>query len=372
MWSNVRNSSLFLIAVALVFPPACQPAAAPTDESSDLTEDPVAIGEGLTGSVPVGTQLTATGNVNLRTGATTSASIIRVIPVGSKVTVEASAPSNGFYKVKHNGTVGWSYGKYYEPSGGTAGGLPVGTTLVATGDVNLRGGPSTSDSIIDVVTMGSSVTLVTSNPQNGFYNVDFAGNVGWSSSKYYSVGSGGGGGAGGGGGGGGGGAGGGGGGTTDPKIAAAMQRAESAPGFSYWWGHGRFRPEGPNGNAGSCSGSCPSCTHNGSYGGDCSGFVAKVWQVPSSNTDLTVDSHPYSTADFNSDTSQWKTVSKGSVKKADAYVYRSGGAGHIFLYSSGDGWGSMYAYECKGCSAGCVKGYRTATSSYHAIRRAGY
>jgi hypothetical protein len=100
--------------------------------------------------------------------------------------------------------------------------------------------------------------------------------------------------------------------------------------------------------------------------------VAKVWQVPSSNTQLTTDSHPYSTADFVNDTSQWKTVSRGSLKQADALVYRSGGAGHIFVYSKGDGWGSMYAYECKGCSAGCVKGYRTASSAYHAIRRSGY
>jgi hypothetical protein len=94
--------------------------------------------------------------------------------------------------------------------------------------------------------------------------------------------------------------------------------------------------------------------------------------VPSTNTDLTVDSHPYSTANFNEDTSQWSTVSRGSLKKADALVYRSGGAGHIFVYSHGDGWGSMYAYECRGCSAGCIKGYRTASSSYHGIRRAGY
>ena len=59
------------------------------------------------------------------------------------------------------------------------------------------------------------------------------------------------------------------------------------------------------------------------------------------------------------DTSLWKTVSRSNLKAADAMVYRSGGAGHIFLYTSGDGWGSMYAYECKGCSYGCVAGYRT-------------
>jgi hypothetical protein len=159
----------------------------------------------------------------------------------------------------------------------------------------------------------------------------------------------------------------------DPQHQAAIDRASAGVGFSYWWGHGRFQPAGPNAsNAGSCSGSCPSCSHSGSYGGDCSGFVAKVWVVPSSNSDMTDDSHPYSTLDFDSDTSQWTTVPRGSMQVADAMVYRSGGAGHIFLYEDGDPWGSMYAYECKGCSYGCVAGLRSASSAYHAIRRAGY
>ena len=160
-----------------------------------------------------------------------------------------------------------------------------------------------------------------------------------------------------------------------PRLIRAMDaiaRAKSAVGFSYWWGHGRFLEAGPGGKAGSCSGSCPNCSHSGSYGGDCSGLVGKVWQVPSSNDTLSEDSHPYSTVNFDGDTSQWKTVSRSNVKKADAMVYNTGGAGHIFVYSTGDGWGSMYAYECKGCSYGCVAGYRTASSAYHAIRRTGY
>ena len=119
-------------------------------------------------------------------------------------------------------------------------------------------------------------------------------------------------------------------------------------------------------------GSCPNCSHKGSYGGDCSGLVAKVWEVPASNDDITVDSHPYSTASFDDDTGLWKTVARKSLISADAMVYRSGGAGHIFIYQSGDGWGSMYAYECKGCAYGCIAGYRTASSAYHGIRRAGY
>jgi hypothetical protein len=167
--------------------------------------------------------------------------------------------------------------------------------------------------------------------------------------------------------------GGGGGSGLDPAIQAAMDRAKAGVGFSYWWGHGAYLPQGPDAStAGSCSGSCPSCTHSGQYGGDCSGYVAKVWQVPASNTDLSDDSHPYATTNFNQDASQWSTIDQGSMKTGDAMVYNNGSAGHIFIYDHGDPWGSMYAYECKGCAAGCVAGMRTVTSAYHAIRRAGY
>ena len=151
-----------------------------------------------------------------------------------------------------------------------------------------------------------------------------------------------------------------------------INRAKEATGFSYWWGHGRWRPEGATSStAGSCNGSCPNCSHGGSYGADCSGMVAKAWQVPSSNDDVTVDDHPYSTLNFVSDTSQWSTVSRNSLISADALVYNSGGSGHVVIYESGDGWGSMWVYECKGCSYGCVHDLRTFSSTYHGIRRAG-
>jgi len=98
-----------------------------------------------------------------------------------------------------------------------------------------------------------------------------------------------------------------------------------------------------------------------------------IWSVPSSNTDLTNDSHPYYTGNFVNNTSLWSTVSRGSVKRGDAFVYNSGGAGHLFLYESGDGWGSMWAYEAKGCSYGIVHNLRNSTGSqYKAIRRAGW
>lgn len=248
--------------------------------------------ESVVGTVAAGSQLRTTANLNLRSSASTSASIYHVIPKGSLVTVVSGTPKSGWYNIKHGGVSGWSYGVYLDKVSSSTGGGSTG------------GGSSSGGSTID----------------------------------------------------------------------AAIARAKAGVGFSYWWGHGRWSSGGVSSSApaGTCSGSCPSCSHGGSYGADCSGYVAKIWQVPSSNSDLTSDSHPYYTGNFTTDTSLWSTVSRGSAKRGDAFVYNSGGAGHIFLFESGDGWGSMWAYEAKGCSYGIVHNVRTASGSYKAIRRAGY
>jgi hypothetical protein len=68
-----------------------------------------------------------------------------------------------------------------------SGSLTVGATLIATTDVNLRSGPSTSNKVLEVVPSGDSVTVVSADPQNGFYNVSHNGVAGWSSGKYYKL-----------------------------------------------------------------------------------------------------------------------------------------------------------------------------------------
>ncbi len=267
--------------------------------SQDLVgadEDTASKEDGLSGSIPVGTTLKSTTGVNLRSGPSTSKSILYTVPEGSKVVVQQAAPSNGFYKVKHNGTIGWSYGAYY---------------VIDTPPADGGGDDGADDGGDD--------------------------------------------------------------GPVSNVRLAAIERAKAGVGFSYWWGHGRFLESGATpSNKGSCSGTCPDCSHSGSYGGDCSGYVAKVWQVPGSNTSLSTDSHPYSTADFVQNTSNWSIISRDDLKQADAMVYRSNGAGHIFIYDHGDAWGSPYAYECKGCAAGCVEGTRSVSSAYKAIRRTGW
>ena len=238
--------------------------------------------------------------------------------------------------------------------------LPIGSTLAATSNLNLRSSPSTSSSVLHVIPSGAQVVTVnTTTAQNGFYNVKHAGSVGWAYGSYLSlVQSGGGGGSGGGG---------------SSARDAAITRAAGGVGFSYWWGHGRWIPNASAGsNAGSCNGSCPSCSHAGSYGADCSGYVAKVWELPGSNSDPSVDAHPYATSSFVNESHGWHDVSRGGVQPGDALTYNSGGAGHIFLYESGDGWGSMWTYEAKGCAYGIVHDLRTASSAYKAIAHDGW
>ncbi len=240
---------------------------------------------------------------------------------------------------------------------GVSGSLPVGTTLKCTTGVNLRTGPGTSYSILHVVPSGSQVSVVAPDPENGFYKVKHNGVTGWSSGQYYAKVS----------------ADGDSGGSMVAGRQEALTRAKSVVGFSYYWGGGAWLASGPTSSTkGSCSGSCPSCSHSGKYGADCSGFIGKAWQVQGATGDLSTNQHPISTGTMIGSSSQWSSVSRDSVKSADAMVYNTNGAGHTFMYNSGDGWKSMYATECKGCSAGCIYGIRTASSAYKAIRRAGF
>jgi cell wall-associated NlpC family hydrolase len=147
-----------------------------------------------------------------------------------------------------------------------------------------------------------------------------------------------------------------------------FNRATAAVGFSYEWGGGCWDPT--SSAHGTCTGDCPSCTHTGSWGADCSGFIAKIWQVPGP-IDVTTCSHPYSTANFYNDHTYWQDGSRNSLQRGDAFVYRTASEGHIFLYESGDSWGWVKAYEAKGCSYGIQYNTRTAASAFKPIRRDG-
>jgi len=97
-----------------------------SEEITGTPEETVGNNQGeLSGSLPIGTTIISTTDVNLRSAPSTSASILHVVPNGSSVTVEATDPQSGFYKVKHNGTVGWSFANYYK-----AAPVPAATPVV--------------------------------------------------------------------------------------------------------------------------------------------------------------------------------------------------------------------------------------------------
>ncbi len=256
--------------------------------------------------------------------------------------------------------------RFTEPAGGAGFTASAGTTQVrSTANVNLRSGPSTSNAILAVVPSGTVIKLLSTTPSNGFLRGEYRGTAGWSHSNYYVAESsaappaaGGGTSTGG---------------SVDgpPSPANALARAQASVGFSYWWGGGAWLGRGvSSGVAGSCSGSCPSCSHSGRYGADCSGMVGKAWQF--GTVDLETNSHPYSTFDFARSSSRWSQVSRGSLRPGDALVYNTNGAGHIALYERGDGWGSPTVFECRGCSYGCVHNTRSLSSAYNGVRRAGF
>jgi hypothetical protein len=146
-----------------------------------------------------------------------------------------------------------------------------------------------------------------------------------------------------------------------------MSIAEASVGYTYWWGHGSLGGT----TVGTCTGSCPSCTHTGSHGADCSGFVGKAWMLPEAMPIVGPDLHPYSTYMFVHQSDHWSSIGRSDVIRGDAMVYNQNGAGHIFLYEKDDPWGSMWTFEARGCAYGIVHNIRTASSIFQAIRRDG-
>ena len=107
---------------------------------------------------------TATGNVNFRSGPSTSGTTVYgKIPTGD--TVEIIGQTGTWYYVVYNGRVGFVSGDYLTVTGtGTVGIQPVNSTItpqacVTNSEVNLRSGPSTGHEKITTLSKGTSVTV---------------------------------------------------------------------------------------------------------------------------------------------------------------------------------------------------------------------
>jgi uncharacterized protein YraI len=134
----------------------------------------------------------ADGPLNVRSGAGTGYTVLEVVATGDYLTIEDGPFSADGYQwylvtVDWSGTVGYVAGVFLAP---VSGGFAIGDTVYVTSDVlNVRSGPGTGYSVIDVMSYGQN-GLVVDGPvsANGYtwYELNYVGGTtdGWVAGEY--------------------------------------------------------------------------------------------------------------------------------------------------------------------------------------------
>ena len=122
-----------------------------------------------TSSNQAASTLRTTGAVNMRSGPSTSSSVIRTLAVNTGVEVIENQ-TNGWSRVRHNDTAGYIRTDLLSESGSSStGATAIGTLRTATG-VNFRTGPSTNHSVIRLLPANTGVEVL-ENQANGWSRV---------------------------------------------------------------------------------------------------------------------------------------------------------------------------------------------------------
>ena len=119
-------------------------------------------------------------SITLRTSPSTSASEICQIPLGAAVSYVEGA-GNGFYKVVYNGNTGYALASYL--SSDTGGSGFYARVVHCNESITLRTSPSTSASEICQIPL-NSIVYAYEWAGNGFYRVEFNGQVGYALADY--------------------------------------------------------------------------------------------------------------------------------------------------------------------------------------------
>ncbi|MGI6239426.1 MAG: SH3 domain-containing protein [Christensenellales bacterium] len=136
------------------------------DKSNDTTPT------GFSGTAARVVTKSGNGHVNLRKSASTSGKVVTALVDGSKLVIRGE--SGNWYQVVdlYTGHSGYMHKNY------------VATTFsaVASGNVNMRKGGSTSYGIIKVIPKGTTVTVIEMG--EGFSKIKSGADTGWISNKY--------------------------------------------------------------------------------------------------------------------------------------------------------------------------------------------
>lgn len=105
--------SLRSVALAFVLVAAASGCSSAADEDDGVVADDAALtGDALSGSLPAGTRLTTTANVNFRSAARIADNVLRVVRRGSEVTAVGGPAQDGFYAVTYQGAQGFVSARY--------------------------------------------------------------------------------------------------------------------------------------------------------------------------------------------------------------------------------------------------------------------
>ena len=120
--------------------------------------------------------LYTTAKVNLRSGPSTSNTVLRVVPADAAVQASDTA-RNGFRYVIHNGLAGWISDSYLAHRDAPS------ETFTTTARLNLRSAPSAT-APVTLIMPANSVVAALSGTAPGWRQVSYKGTVGWAATAY--------------------------------------------------------------------------------------------------------------------------------------------------------------------------------------------
>lgn len=129
-----------------------------------------------------GTAVVSGGTVNVRSGPSTSYSVLGTVKLGAKVTI-CGKFSNGWYKIEFHDGYGYMTGQYLSSFNWAAEVKPFSATAVTTDRLNVRSGNGTSYAKLGLLPENTAVKI-TGKYANGWYEIEYNGGKGCVSGDY--------------------------------------------------------------------------------------------------------------------------------------------------------------------------------------------
>ena len=144
-------------------------------------------------ATPVNKKGMATENLNLRHQADLSGKILTTIPKGKTIEILSEKDANGWYKVSYDGITGYAISNYIkeitDDSNSSTSPQPNQTPIEGktTENLNLRNQASTLGKILLTIPKGKTAEILEDKDANGWYKVNYAGNIGYVIGSYFEV-----------------------------------------------------------------------------------------------------------------------------------------------------------------------------------------